>query len=281
MDTMKVFTSYDIQACLYDEERVELFRRAIEAAVRPGAVVVDAGSGTGLLGLLAAKAGAAKVYCLEISEEYVTVIRRNAERNGLDHIVEAIHADATTCDLPGKVDVIVSEVISAGFFYEPQLQILNNLRRFLKPGGQVVPLGMENTVELISAQDTLYDLRFDYDTRYRALPDDLALTTAETYLATNFRTRTNPHIKASAVLTGTVDGLANAVRIGYRIEFTDGVWAEKATEFLMNPQIIFLPEPVRVVPGQAYKVALAYDASSSPLTATLAVATAREPLAVR
>ena len=55
-DTQKVFTSYDIQACLYDEERVEYFREAIFRTVQPGDVVVDAGSGTGLLGMFAAHA---------------------------------------------------------------------------------------------------------------------------------------------------------------------------------------------------------------------------------
>jgi hypothetical protein len=70
----------------------------------------------------------------------------------------------------------VSEVISAGFFYEPQLQIVNNLRKSLKPKGHIIPLSMENTVELIDAQSMLYGLRFDYDSRYRTLAEDHSLT---------------------------------------------------------------------------------------------------------
>ena len=110
-----VFTSYDIQACLYDEARARLFQEAIRGTVRPGHVVVDAGSGSGLLGLFAAQAGAAKVYCLEVSEEYVATIREHARRNKLEDIVEAVHADATTYEPPDGVrfDVIISEVISA------------------------------------------------------------------------------------------------------------------------------------------------------------------------
>ena len=52
---------------LADRARTALFRRAIKAVVRPGDVVLDLGSGTGVLGLLALKAGAARVYQVDES----------------------------------------------------------------------------------------------------------------------------------------------------------------------------------------------------------------------
>jgi type II protein arginine methyltransferase len=129
--------------CLFDERRVEHFRRAILDTVRPGDIVVDAGSGTGLLGMFAAVAGAARVYCVEISPGYIGVIEENARRNGLDDRIVVIHADATTVVLPEDVDVIVCEVLSAGLFYEPQLQIIENLRAFLRSGGSIIPSSVE------------------------------------------------------------------------------------------------------------------------------------------
>ncbi|MDT5027629.1 MAG: type protein arginine methyltransferase [Micromonosporaceae bacterium] len=267
--TQKVFTSYDIQACLYDEDRVRYFQEAIFRTVRPGDIVVDAGSGTGILGLFAAQAGAAKVYCLEINEDYVKVIQENAKRNMMQDVIIATHADATTCDLPRGVDVITVDVISAGFFYEPQLQILNNLTRFLRDGGSTVPIAMRNYVELIHAQEELYGLTFSYDTRYRALARDTALTNRVEYLGTTFGRQTSPSVEATVRLRSHSPKTANAVRISYSIQFAPDLWISTPTEFLMNPQIIFLQEPIQLADGDEYNVYLAYEASSSPVDCKL------------
>jgi predicted RNA methylase len=269
-DTEKVFTSYDIQACLYDERRVGYFRRAIADTVRPGDIVVDGGSGTGLLGMFAARAGAAKVYCVEINGDYVKVIEENARRNGMSDVIVAIQADATKCSLPEDVDVITSEVISAGFFYEPQLQIVSNLKRFLRPTGSIIPLAMDNSIELIDAQEELYGLTFTYDTRYRSL-NDVALTEPSIYLSTKFLQDTSTSIVGNVRLRAVRSGTANAVRISYGIAFTPDVWADEPTEFLMNPQIIFLSEPYPLRENECYEISVAYQSSSSPLTCEISI----------
>jgi predicted RNA methylase len=269
--THKPFMSYDVEACLFDAQRVAYLRTAIQQTVKPGDVVVDAGSGTGLLGLLAAKAGAARVYCLELNPEFISVIEQHASRNGVSDQIIAINANAATCDLPEDVDVVISEVISAGFFYEPQLQILKNLHRFLKPGGAIVPGRMSNYVELIDAQTELYGLRFDYETRFTELDDDRSLTTSARYLLTDFLEPSEPEVDIRVRVTGMTNGLANAVKVTYDIEFAKGIWADKPTEFLLNPQIIFLPEPISVSEGAEYEVSLDYLAGDSPMKCKLGV----------
>jgi predicted RNA methylase len=269
--TLGAATAYDIQACLHDERRVELFLEAIFATVKPGDVVVDAGSGTGLLGLLAAQAGAKRVYCVEANPVVAPVVAQNIIRNGFFHQVVPVCADATKWTPPEQVDVIVSEVISAGFFYEPQLQILNNLLPSLKPGGTVIPLGMTNHIELIFAQPTMYGLQFDYDSRFRALEADMPLTTSVPYHTADFTKPNSAIISREVTVKAMVSGVANAARISYDITFPNGVIATEPTEFLLNPQIVFLPKPVGLRGRERYRVAIEYEAGGSPLDGTINV----------
>jgi len=238
--------------------------------VRPGDIVVDAGSGTGVLGLMAVQAGAAKVYCIELNEEYVEVIKQNARQNGMADKIVTIVGDATSVKLPEKVDVIICEVISGGFFYEPQLQILQHLRRFLKPGGHVIPEGMDNFVELIDAQQEFYGLTFNHDTRHYQC-DDTSLTTRSKYLAADFLHDTPLHIQATRTVRCTTSGTANAIRIPYFIRFSESVIGTTPTEFLLNPQVLFLPKPVALQAGAYYDVSLDYEASASPLSCRIQV----------
>lgn len=272
--TEKAFTAYDIQACLYDRKRVDYLRQAIKNTVQGGDVVVDAGSGSGLLGMIAAQAGAAKVYCLELNPDFLPVIEANATRNGIADRIIAVQADATTYQLPEPVDVVISEVISAGFFYEPQIQIINNLRQRLRPGGSIVPMHMTNYLELIAAQEELYGFTFNFDSRFTDLEEDRILTHRVPYLRTDFHQPIDPLITRQVRVLATAAGTANALRITYDIRFANGVEATEPTEFLLNPQIIFLPGPLPLAPGQGYDVSLSYLASGSPLTCQVAVAPA-------
>ncbi|MEU0542129.1 methyltransferase domain-containing protein [Nocardia sp. NPDC005978] len=264
--TARIFTSLDIQACLHDRERVDLFSRAIAEVVRPGDVVVDAGSGTGLLGMLAVRAGARRAYCIEINEEYLDVIAGHALLNGMSDQIVVVAGDAAAIDLPESVDVLISEVISAGFFYEPQLQILANLQRFLKPNSTVIPTRMVNGIELVAAQEKLYGLNFGFGTRYHALPGDRTLSTQALYSDVDFRNNITTSITAGGSLTGTGDGIANAVRIPYQLYLTPSLLRKEPTEFLLNPQVVFLAEPIEVKAGCCYEFHLRYEAGASPMT---------------
>lgn len=69
------------------------------------ATAVDIGSGSGIISLLCASKGKfARIYAVEVQEEFYDIIRRNAEHNRLSHIIEPIHTDIR--DLSLEADVV-------------------------------------------------------------------------------------------------------------------------------------------------------------------------------
>jgi len=124
---------------LGDRARVERFEQAIAATVRPGAVVADVGCGTGILSLLCCRAGARRVYAIEVGQ-----IGRWTEQivaaNGFSGRVEVLRGVSTELSLPEKVDVVVSETIGNAAFDEGIVGYLADARkRFLAPGGRIIP----------------------------------------------------------------------------------------------------------------------------------------------
>src|SRR4051812_10987878 len=95
---------------LIDRERLASFERAIHKAVPAGGGVVDVGAGTGILSMMACRAGARRVYAIErgeIAEIAAELIRANAMS---DRIV-LLRGHSNAIVLPEPADVVVSEVI--------------------------------------------------------------------------------------------------------------------------------------------------------------------------
>ncbi len=122
-----------------DRVRTEAFRRAIDAAVRPGDIVLDVGAGSGILSVFAARAGAARVYAVE--ETSIAVLAQDlAAANGVAEIVRVIHGDVLDIDLPERVDVVVSEWLGGFGIDEGMLvPVITARDRWLKPGGVMIP----------------------------------------------------------------------------------------------------------------------------------------------
>jgi predicted RNA methylase len=80
-----------------DTGRNVFYKNAIEQSVQDK-VVVDIGTGTGLLSVLAAKAGARKVFAVEIDQGRAEYARNVFAEVGVD--VEVVNADFLTTDIP-------------------------------------------------------------------------------------------------------------------------------------------------------------------------------------
>jgi protein arginine N-methyltransferase 1 len=131
---------------LADRSRVRGYERALAEIVRPGDVVVDLASGTGILGLLACRAGAARVYAIE-AESIAGLARDLARANGYGDRVHVIHAHSSEARLPERADIIVSDQIGRFGFDAGLLPMVADARaRLLKPGGRLIPSRLDLVV---------------------------------------------------------------------------------------------------------------------------------------
>ena len=124
---------------LRDRARLAVFERAIAAVVRPGDVVADLASGTGILGLFACRAGARRVYAIDNSGMNGPA-RDIARANGFGDRIVWVNGHSTQVDLPERVDAIVSDIIGRIGFLSGGADALVDARdRWLRPGGAIMP----------------------------------------------------------------------------------------------------------------------------------------------
>src|SRR5690606_22452433 len=98
---------------LADRERMEAYEAAITEAVRPGMRVLDLGTGTGVLAMWAARAGA-EVVAVE-PHAVIEVARRVAADNGLAERITFVRADSRELTLDAPVDLVVTECMGNFF----------------------------------------------------------------------------------------------------------------------------------------------------------------------
>jgi SAM-dependent methyltransferase len=126
-------------AMLFDSRRNEAYARAVRQLVKPDSVVLDLGAGMGLHGLLAAAAGAARVYLVD-PQPVVHAAAEAARKAGLSERIVIVQERIEETQLPQDVDLIVSVLTGNLLFSEDLLPSLFVARdRYLKPGGALVP----------------------------------------------------------------------------------------------------------------------------------------------
>lgn len=126
---------------LGDRLRMKAYRDAIRETVKPGDVVLDLGTGTGILALWALEAGASRVYGIDLSEPVLErAVQRMTEAGYADRFIP-VNRLSFEVTLPEQVDVLVSEIMGNMADNEDFQPILRDaIRRFLKPGGHTLPM---------------------------------------------------------------------------------------------------------------------------------------------
>lgn len=250
-----------------DRVRMSAYERAIEQLVKPGSVVLDIGAGTGILSLLAARAGARRVIAVEPNPA-VQLLPLLAKENGLADRIEVHRAKTSDITLDEPADVVVSDLRGAFPLHEAHLDILRDARaRLLKPSGVITPkmdelrvagfesesayqrvaaawkpfdqIGLSSKTIRHSAVNATY---FDHE----RMTSNEVVTTAETWgrvvYGEAFGESVEGTVKLRAIRPGTLHGLA----CWFRATVADGISYENAPGSVTAYSRVLLPleEPV-------------------------------------
>jgi precorrin-6B methylase 2 len=142
---------------LDDRARTKGFCDALREAVRPEDVVVDIGTGTGILATCAAKAGARQVYAVE-SSGIAEVAARMFEANGVAERVMLVRRRSTSATLPELASVLVTETIGNDPLDEQLLEIIADAKhRLLAPGARIIPSAIQIYAVAVDIPRTLLE----------------------------------------------------------------------------------------------------------------------------
>lgn len=156
------------RSMLIDEVRVDSFLSAILQTVKPGDVVLDIGSGTGVLACFACLAGAKHVYVIE-QGPIIGLAREICARNNLQEHVTFINDWSINSTLPEAVDVLITETIGNMGFEEGILRwVLDAKERFLKEDARIIPRTLQMFAVPIESEDA-YDMVDEWAHYYYAL----------------------------------------------------------------------------------------------------------------
>lgn len=262
------FTPYEISMCLYDIDRTRQWKEAIEDVVKKGDIVIDAGAGTGILGVFAAKDGAEKVYAIELQKRFCTLIEHLAKRNNLEDKFTIFNEDASKVEIPEKADVLICELLCTGQFFEPEVQVVNHLRQFLKPDAHIIPRKVKSYIQLFDAQNKLFEVDIDADSRSTILADDEPVSNKVLYDTIDFSNYSKTSVDTEVIVKARKTRICDAVVITGQAELTDRIKTEQ-TKFLYNPEVIFLKKPINLEAGKNYKVKIQYEYGCDTLDALI------------
>jgi len=110
--------------------------QALEKVVKPDDVVVDVGTGSGVLAIAAAMLGAKKVHALDLDEVAVKSARENIELNKVQHIAEVFHGNLLET-VSDPADVVVANILA-----EIIMTFTDDAFSIVKPGGLYVTSGI-------------------------------------------------------------------------------------------------------------------------------------------
>ena len=271
----------DYGKMILDKGRTGAYADALRAVVRDDSVVLDIGTGTGILALLACRLGARKVYAIEPGD-IIQLARQAAAANGFADRIEFIQGISTRVDLREKVDVIVSDIRGVLPAHQNSLlSIMDARERFLASGGRLIPQRDTLWAALVQAPDAYgevvepwetngygFDLQVMRDkavNNWRKLKSGCNPLVSEPrcWATLDYRTLSAPNLSGRVVWTldrvTTVHGLA----VWFDCEASDGIGFSNSpaspTKQIYGQAFFPWSRPVELSPGDQVSLQIRAD----------------------
>ena len=268
-----------------DAHRNKSYFKALESAIQGHELVLDIGTGAGLLSMMASQLGARQIVTCEVSPTISEVAEKIIETNGFSKNITVINKLSTDLvvgeDLPSKADLLVSEILSSEFVGEGvQSSIFDAKRRLLKENGVMIPEGgsimislIENTKDIakkifvkdfnsfdVSDFNSITQSKFSFFSF-----DDEPSLLSEPVAAFNFDLKNLSEIKTETrriILTATQDGVCAGVIQWMKIKlFKDIDYENNPIEIHRSNEptgwqtpIYRFDQPVEVKAGQVLEI---------------------------
>jgi len=167
-----------------DTGRNIFYKAAIESAVA-GKVVCDIGTGSGLLSIIAARAGADRVYAVEMDPGRAAFAQDIFNKLGLTN-VEVINNNFLNTDI--RADIFVSETIGSQVFNENIIAIAQHALRY---GGEFIPARFDLRLVVYKNHPIFPMVQFRSDA-FEFQPDIAIDPTYEDHINTTFQAQHRP-----------------------------------------------------------------------------------------
>lgn len=259
-------------------QRSEAYVQALKAAIKPGNVVVEIGTGTGFFATLACQLGAERVYAVE-PNPVIAVARQVAEDNGYADKIEFVEGLSQTLELAQPADVLLSDLRGTLPLYEQHIPTIVDARqRLLRPGGVQIPQQDTLWATLVQTPEFYHDkyvapwleqpygCDFSANHKYlvnnwrraRLLPEQ-CLVAPQVWQVLDYTTRTDPGAKATLEWEIDQPGVMHGIGTWF-----DGVlWKQIGFSAAPDqPELVYgqgffpLVSPVELAPGDRVMVTL-------------------------
>lgn len=253
-----------IGECLLDIRRTHTFQKAINETVKRGDVVLDVGTGSGILAMFAAKAGAKKVYALEITPDVASFARQNIIANKLQNIIEVVNIDVKNVSPLPPINVVTMELMDTGLVSEQQAVAFNALhkKKIINSNTRLIPYCYQCAVALINYDFNFYGFRMPFVIQARnfAVRKHIIQTLSPTlvYKEADFSHPVDTLVDQLVRLSVVKSGNANAVLLKSKAFLTPKINLWGTTDMNM-PIVIPLPKPIKVLKNQTVEMKLKYS----------------------